>query len=334
MVARIFTPFWDHFQAYWSLPLSLFVAAAIMYLVYRSMVQEIKKIALPPVLYKHKYFSEQMGEQFVETVIKGSARTSSIMYVMALLVILIVAVIRSTVSPTWNDARVALVMIAEPCSKDLRFDKDCRKALDYTAHLGFDFERHPEISTDPGNRIGKAYDKQVEALLQTRTTLHTMIQLPIFGVPIDGNDLWMVSGMALAVMLYLLRLSLAREYYNIIRLLSHCRRPETIELVIMGQLLSAPPNAVRLSKGVPFLVFCLPATLHSYVVLTDLWTLHINRLLSSTYFVGLNAVFEVLSVVVVAYLAGKCYGISLATMNLLDLARKNIAPTIASMEKF
>ena len=326
---------WYVYLGYFCAPLSIILPSIVMYLASKSNIRENdKKIENVPLPASHQvhYITEDIAKQYVDSVIKGSARTSSIIYFIALIIILIVAVLRNTESPGWTGDRLKLVLLAIHCAEDKNDSAECLNAKQYVRHLGFDL-KDPKLWGDT-KKLSKALDKQVEELIKKHTELRTSVILPVFGVSLDPNDLWVISTMAFGILLYLLRLSLAREYYNIRRLVNRCQNSAVWELVIMGQLLSAPPMRVRLSSRLLFLVFCLPAALHAYVVLDDISTFPAYHSLIGDIWPWVQISIELPSIVMVSYLSGKCFGISGAIMALLDKIRKELVPKVDVMESF
>lgn len=127
-------------------------------------------------------------------------------------------------------------------------------------------------SVDPSEEA-REFRYAIDMLMRQRTE-NLSVRFPLLGLAMDMNDLGIISGVALCVLLYIFSLTLTREEDNLKRALGRAeesRRKDNFELLLMAQVFSAPPKA-KTGTGVWFyFVFFVPVALYLLVVSSDLF---------------------------------------------------------------
>jgi hypothetical protein len=112
--------------------------------------------------------------------------------------------------------------------------------------------------------------KRYEALISKES--NAVIVMPVLGSQIDFNDLWMVSGVIMFFLLYMLYASIEQEYRSVKFIAEH--KKSYLDLVIMNQvmpLLRVQGNRVlhRVLYLVQAIILLSPALLYLYVFWSD-----------------------------------------------------------------
>ena len=114
----------------------------------------------------------------------------------------------------------------------------------------------------------------------TRATLENavLVRAPIFGIAFDVNDLGILGGFALSVILLMLQYSLARELDNLRLTFARAKRDgcerDCYDLLAMQQVMTVPPTHTRpvlgfIGKRIGRVLFGLPILVQSAVVYHD-----------------------------------------------------------------
>jgi hypothetical protein len=210
---------------------------------------------------------------YLDSVATSSQRSRSILYLMIISLITTFCAIRQTAVPDWQSTRLARTRAAY---EDITFrvkglltmdkkqfphlPRGDRDALGYAArllrytpndpsrHIGDDgFSLLENIrqfangdkavppSEGPVDQLRGYLDEFRKVVLQSR-----VLNLPIIGIQIDGNDLALIAGTVYTALLYLLGSSFRRERinHNAARLRAQGRDPANLQLLLMAQVLS------------------------------------------------------------------------------------------------
>jgi hypothetical protein len=221
---------------------------------------------------------------YIALVDEASARVRRVIYVMVVASALIAAAAWNYRTSSWDNLRLAVVDFA-------------------AAHLG----EEPERTTADSEQAyllpyAKAYVKALHkewkpdaatkaALLDRQKTMqhgfddtYGHIKVPILGIGFNANDIGLVGGFGLMVVVFVLVLSMMRERANIRHafakaILERCV-PDVYRVVSMSQVLTVPPGLIASQRVQPWLnrihkaLFALPAAVQILVVYVDIQTFH------------------------------------------------------------
>jgi hypothetical protein len=135
-----------------------------------------------------------------------------------------------------------------------------------------------EASLDPNSFSHERIGKEIEAL---DASYVSPVQIPIFNIPVDIDDLSMLGGVAFIVLMLLLRISITRELMNLrcaFRLAGDdlTKSKCVYELVSMGQMLTVPQqHGVTNEKFWTFLfkfLMLVPLTVQMFTVYVNATT--------------------------------------------------------------
>jgi hypothetical protein len=163
--------------------------------------------------------------------------------------------------------------------------------------------------------IKRVMEKRVDDLMRRELETH-VVTVPILGVSIDGNDLWMVSSFVIIALLIILRASLNRELDNLrrasVRATSHVKR----ELLIMAQLFASPQHRLV------HIVLFLPIALYAFDLYNTLLTAYVSDALNGSRLEKLLTTIQCAMIIPVVYLCIRCF-----------LEAYNIARLVVNLEK-
>jgi hypothetical protein len=116
--------------------------------------------------------------------------------------------------------------------------------------------------------------KRVDDLMRRELETH-VVTVPILGISVDGNDLWLLSSLLMIFMLRILWACLEREFDNLRRASIRATDDVKRELIIMSQLF-----ATRLDHfhPIPVLLF-MPVGINLYILYDDYVTFPVGRIL-------------------------------------------------------
>ena len=124
-----------------------------------------------------------------------------------------------------------------------------------------------------------------EFMTQRRFETIYTVQIPWFGVEFDINDLGIISGFFLSIIMLVLTYNLGLKYSNLDKLFQYLngiddlnQRKNAYDLLSFSQILKLPNGRVRdftpiVLYWVPYILFCLPILVHSFVLYNDLTTI-------------------------------------------------------------
>lgn len=131
------------------------------------------------------------------------------------------------------------------------------------------------------------------------------ISIPLLGSFIDVNDLWLVSGVVMLFLLYLLGASLEQEHPNIAYILEN--KKSYVNLIAMNQVLSVLTIGVsRFVKAVEIFFWLTPTFLYLYLLYEDLTDFKVGLIYLPKYHTVIIAIVETTIVLLVAYLNVRC----------------------------
>jgi len=180
---------------------------------------------------------------YLDNVSNSGGRTRSFVYVLILINICILAAVLNSIAPAWDDKRRENLNIALLCFSLQQKPHECTAAIDYAERGGFDFVAKGS-STDRRSQIE-------EVKRQLRSTIdayhkkdidENAFNIPVFNVPLDVNDIWVLSGLFNCYLMYLLVVCFDREYDDLVLAKAHLRSNEDIELLLATQMLGRSPK--------------------------------------------------------------------------------------------
>ena len=151
-------------------------------------------------------------QPYLDAVVKSGERTRSIIYVTLLVTFFVACGLRNFDFPDWDELRLNnmeqnyhCILTANPT------DKDCAKLFADFSHQGLDFVLPGAPNTTPTQAPGapndfarRLYEDRISELMKSDVHANAL-QIPLFGVAIDGNDLWLVSGILMSILLLIFR---------------------------------------------------------------------------------------------------------------------------------
>lgn len=163
-------------------------------------------------------------------------------------------------------------------------------------------------------RTAEELATEVAALERLRDEKLRFVAVPFFGVGFDVNDLGLIGGLSLAILLFIFFYCLRREHANLQVAFDEARArgqlPETYTLLAMSQVFTLPPGAADdkdASVWRPFakVLYCLPLVLQAGVLVNDAFTFHVGATVSLfsatlTLSCGLTLLFLILLLTVVS----------------------------------
>lgn len=270
-------------------------------------------------------------QPYLDSVIRSGERTRSVWYLLVLILIAGCFGVWNTRESNPPETRVARFMDALIClSADIGtisnlFDKssakpDCNTAVDYAQkrHFFTDAIYHSNSPPDDPARtkILQELQKRTEQLLQRELDAH-VISVPILGISIDGNDLWLLLSVIVIFLLRVLWACLERELDNLIRAANQVTNIRQKELIVMSQLFAVPMN-----KWHPFPVLLfLPLVANIYDLYTDYISFDVAKDLYHLNWFNLQEGIKLSLLIIVAILCYACYR-----------SMKNIESTLASLD--
>jgi hypothetical protein len=192
-------------------------------------------------------------QPYLDSVIKSGERTRNVWY-------LLVLVLLATFFSEWNTrdqnsstVRFMEMMNALVCISDTKHvlnsaavapplsDLSCEDGLKY-AQLRHHFTKaFALIPSEVQLTVKQILQKRVEDFMRRELEAH-VITVPILGITIDGNDLWIISTIIMIFLLRVLLASLEREMDNIGRAAKQASDPTEKELIVMSQLFASRLN--------------------------------------------------------------------------------------------
>jgi hypothetical protein len=226
------------------------------------------------------------GENYLDALTTAGQRSRSIIYLTLLIVILTFTATRNNIAPSWTWAKSVLYgnilqCLKAPAPTAAHCETLAKKMGKNLATLTW-----PEI-TDFANTsfdvllIGTPGTKEfaeVNALklkemrwqhegMMKKGIDQTSLSVPLFGATIDFEDLWLVSTVSLALLLYFLWSSIEQEH-RIVSSIAE-RKRGYLELMLLSQDRSWLRASARL-QVVRSVLWLLPTAIAGYLLFNDL----------------------------------------------------------------
>ena len=264
-------------------------------------------------------------QPYIEAVVRSGDRTRIILYVTLLVLFFIGCGIRDFAWPSWDEQRLRVMLENYGCVTGTGpHSDDCAGLLADYADQGLIFGT-PGDTIAPGAAKTTA-DAQRELALDVyqrriielmKKDLHGYaLEIPLFGVYLDGNDLWLVSGVLVSVLLLILFAHLERELVNYEKAAAACPNDGCRDLLVMAQIFALPgekPSASSPARRLFFIaIYFLPAILNLYVIRNDLSERNFafNLRMIGPGWVHIEYALRIVTVVTVTYLCYRCWRMS------------------------
>jgi hypothetical protein len=207
---------------------------------------------------------------YLEIVSKSGDRTRLFVYVLILINFCILAAVLNSIAPAWDGKRATALNSALLCiTVEYKLD-GCNAAIDYAELRDFDF--HPKGTASDVNLQKDELKRQLKVTLDAyhkKDIDENAFNIPVFNVPLDVNDIWVLSGLFNCYLMYLLLVCFEREYYNLKLAEAHLLSRDDMELLLATQMLGRSPQkkpAYVLDKIFKISIILAPILLHSRVV--------------------------------------------------------------------
>jgi hypothetical protein len=271
--------------------------------------------ALPYATRAKKTRGSGMGDEpsfqpYLDAVIKSGDRTRNVWYILVLVLIAVFIGEWNTRPGSVSTTRFVRMIDALVCVNDKNWNPKqygplCQEALEY-AKIRHHFPQALTDSDGPNKEakteLTKELEKRVEDLMRRELDTH-VVTVPILGVSIDGNDLWLVSSFVIIFMLRILRACLNREFDNLrraaIRATDHVKR----ELLIMSQLFALPADR----RHPQFFLLFLPIALYAFELFNTYLTIEVGDILQGPLDNKLQFISQNLLLLPICYFCWRCF---------------------------
>jgi len=259
-------------------------------------------------------------EPYIEAVVRSGDRTRIILYVTLLVLFFVGCGIRDFAWPSWDEQRLRVMLENYGCvTGSLPHSDDCAGLLADYADQGLIFGPAPGGDPAAGNAQRNlaldVYQRRIIELMKKDLRGYAL-EIPLFGVYLDGNDLWLVSGALVSLLLLILFAHLERELVNYEKAAAACPNDSCRDLLVMAQIFALPgekPSASLPARRLFFAaIYFLPAILNLYVVRNDLSERNFafNLRMIGPGWVHIEYALRIVTVVTVAYLCYRCWRMS------------------------
>lgn len=225
---------------------------------------------------------------YLDAATQSVTRTRNSIYLLLTVLVVLLSVYIHSTFLDWPGARVEKMQKAYDClsTPGILQTPECEEALRYAAEL--------HLPQDINNPITiERYKEQLNAVLRRRTDLRT-IQMPIFGVVLDVNDLGLVSSILLVILLIVLRANLYRELDDLTSAKNKVEAlkleeedlglyKERYEILSRVLVLSSPKRDNRGFRWSVMVVITLPIIIHTLISWNDWQTRQIAFILIGTW---------------------------------------------------
>jgi uncharacterized membrane protein (DUF485 family) len=252
---------------------------------------------------------------FLDAVVESSRRSRFILYLIIIDIIASFGLIQNY-QPSWMSTRVLLYQHIYECWEANYAPPTCtavRKLMEDSSIARKNGKR-PSIPFALPDRIGgtdfdsnksesiRQFREHLNALIRKRADA-LVVQLPILGITFDINDLGLVSGSALLILLSLFRSVQIAEADNLRRADRRAPDDHSRELILMAQVLSRPKANPRLSWVLNRITFLVPILVYGRIVCFDFRTQALGTALSSGTYTRILVMIEVVLLVAVALMS-------------------------------
>ena len=227
---------------------------------------------------------------YIDAASEAAERSRWVILIMVVVGILIFASFWNTRAGSWANQTTVLFRLAAKwfdAGADVRdtLSSEDRQLFDRAAVLIKGAKASGFVSRNE-------FRESVQVLERVRVETLTFIKVPIVGIAVDINDLGMLGGISLVIILVMLRFSLARELDNVRQVFSAARRAHCsrvcYELLAMRQVLTVPPalSGTRAWNAVSAVLLLLPLVVQATMFSYDIKSINVGWLLAP-----FNAVF-------------------------------------------
>jgi hypothetical protein len=217
---------------------------------------------------------------YIDAFTVASNRARSVLIVLTIASVVVFSAIWNSTPGSWTNARLRIAKVAlRGCANE--WDRPFADSLPPDESRLY--ERAKKFASD--RNIDPGDCKTLEAMVkefshvQVEDTL--VVRAPFFGAALDINDLGLIGGFTLWIVLLWFRFSLARELGNLrlVFLVAHdpLIRQQAYDLMAMRQVLSSPPirgqETRYAGRRLVVSLYWLPALLQGSVLVVDCFTL-------------------------------------------------------------
>lgn len=259
-------------------------------------------------------------EPYLDAVTRSGERTRLVMYVVLLVLFFVSCGIRDFDWPSWDEQRLHVMLDNYGCVTGASpAGGDCARLLADYADQGLIFgtprSGDPATGSLQRDLALKVYERRIIELMKKDLRGYAL-EIPLFGVYLDGNDLWLVSGVLMSLLLLILAAHIEREFANYEKAAKTCPNDSCRDLLVMAQIFALPgERRRRLSlawQGTFLALYSVPALLNLYVVKSDFTERNyaFNVRMIGSDWVHLEYALRIVTVISVAYLCYRCYRMS------------------------
>jgi hypothetical protein len=226
------------------------------------------------------------GKSYVDAAVAAGQRSRTIISIVLVLMVLTFTSLRNNYEPNWNYTRIQLYEELYDCLKANDFgharcaplrerigqiegrlavaDDMTKLAANAEVELRgqYSSEDFPSLNETKIDEVKKRY----ETLISKES--NAVVAIPVLGSQIDFNDLWMVSGVIMFFLLYMLYASIEQEYRSVKFIAEH--KKSYLDLVIMNQVMPLlRVHGNRVLYVVQTIILLSPTWLYLYVFWSD-----------------------------------------------------------------
>jgi len=177
---------------------------------------------------------------YLEAVSESGGRTRTFIYVMILVNFCILAASLNSIGPDWNDLRLEKLKIALACFDLSTKDSECNQALNYATQRGFELSEKGK-NTLPITETTEQLKISINNYIQ-KSIDENSFRIPVFDVPLDVNDLWVLSGVLNCYLMFVLVICFDREYDDLKLGVKNSQSTEDLELILSTQMFGRSSN--------------------------------------------------------------------------------------------
>src|SRR5215469_770984 len=256
-------------------------------------------------------------EPYLDAVARSGERTRLVMYVLLLVLFFVGCGIRDFDWPSWDEQRLHVMLDNYGCVTGAApAGGDCAQLLADYADQGLIFGTPRGGDPATGNLQRdlalKVYERRIIELMKKDLRGYAL-EIPLFGVYLDGNDLWLVSGVLMSLLLLILTAHIEREFANYEKAARACPNDSCRDLLVMAQIFALPgerhKRMSRTWRATFIALYSVPALLNLYVIRSDFSERNyaFNLRMIGSGWVHLEYALRIVTVLSVAYLCYRCY---------------------------
>ena len=210
-------------------------------------------------------------EDYLNAAGDSAQRSRTVTFVLVIASVLALACLLNSLQSNWMRQRISAIEKA-----DSEYSRTML-GLDKTTPLTAEHMTHHEA----------LYKAVVESYISNTF----VVRVPLLGITFDINDLGLIGGLSLLVLLIWLRFAILREMDNLKIAFEEAKRQqemnEMYHLLAMRQVLTMPPmeggSTGWLGRLLPKALMILPAIVMTMIFIHDLMTLDIGRAVSDRH---------------------------------------------------